>query len=614
MGTPFRSASAVLLVFFTCAIVACNPAADATCTCDLTVTGLEVSQAIQTTSNGIQLVSQRSTVVRATVGVTGSSSPVANVTGRLHVFVGSSEISPTSGLVPLGGSFTAPIAPQRANEADTLNFELAAPTGITASTNVTFRVDLSPAIGETNTTNNSLTTAALSFVDRTTPTLFFTRIDYTPAGAGLPDANLVKPGAGDAFVRAILPVNDADPNLYRKGLFPTLTYGEDADGDGRLAALGSDGSNLLALLAACRQLIVDNGLGATNNTFLYGWIAGNPIDGNGLGQIIGFNAFGNTDPVRGQRSYAHELTHNFGLDHITRNLDQVGWDVGGRLISNWTGNGVTNRVKPTTFFDVQVAGQVTNVALIDTINYNFLLASPVLASTDQLVASINGGPFFQVREPSERVAVIQGVLDESGKELLRLQPVFRFPWPSEASFEQRQGAFIVEVIDDAGNVTRVPFDGRVADDPSEVEEREVPGFFEVMVGVDPGRELNQVRIIEAATARELGTLERSEPPTIAVVTPTRGAQLGERTEVSWDLTDRDTPLEDIFVQIAYSPDGGVNWVPISVNVPGTIKTITFDSTQIPKSDRQGVLRLFAGDGLNTVFEDVDGLTASLGAF
>src|SRR5262249_20480205 len=262
--------------------------------------------------------------VRATLVDLDTSGPVPNVTGTLHVFVGGTEITPTAGLAPINAPFTVPVAPQRANENDTLNFELLAPSGISASTNVTFRVDVTPVPGETNTANNSLTTGALTFINRRTPSLFFTRINYTPSGLGLSPLADIQPGRGDAFVRGIYPVNDADPNLYRQGLFPTLTFSEDANGDNRLEALGSDGNHLISLLASCRQLIVNSGLVANDNTFLYGWIAGNPIDGNGLGQISGFNAFGNTQLTRYQRSFAHELTHNFGLDHNTRMLDQVG--------------------------------------------------------------------------------------------------------------------------------------------------------------------------------------------------------------------------------------------------------------------------------------------------
>jgi hypothetical protein len=599
----------VRLAVALCAVVlaasACQP--DASCTCDLTVSTIEVSQAIQTPTNSIQLVSQRSTVVRATIGISGATTPVAGVTGRLHVFVDGTEVTPTSGVTPLGGAFTAPVSPQRANEADTLNFELMAPTSVTASTNVTFQVDVTPASGETDVTNNSLTTPALTVVDRTTPSLFYTAIDYVPAGAGVPSASLIAPGAGDAFVRGILPVNDGDPNLYRQGLFPSLAYGGDANGDGILDGGGQDGDDLLALLASCRQLIVDSGLGASNNTFLYGWIAGNPISGNGLAEVGGFNAFGNTDLTRGQRSYAHELTHNFGLVHISNTLDEVGWDVGGRLINNWTGNGVTDRLKPTTFFDVQRAGRLTNEAWIYTVSYNQLLASPILATAPGMVAATGNSILFQRQDPVERVAVIQGVLDPEGGRLVRLEPVLRFPWASEPSLPEDDGAFIAEVTDDAGNVSETAFNGLVADDPDEREEQERPGFFEVMVAVDPGREIVRVRIIERVSGRELGGFEKSEPPSLQIVAPGEGDQLGERTEVAWDVSDPDTPLEEIFLQIAYSPNGGDSWVPIGVDIPGTVNSLPFDSTQIQKSDGRGVLRVFVSDGLTTIFKDVTGL-------
>lgn len=588
-------------------VIACAP--DASCSCDLTVTAVEVTQAIQTPANAIQLVAQRSTAVRAFVSITGATAPVVNVTGRLHVIVNGTEVTPSAGVAPLGLGFTAPLSPQRGNEGDTLNFELAAPTGITASSNVVFRVDLNPATGETNTANNSFSTPAFAVVPRTTPSLFYTAIDYTPAGASLPSASLIARGSGDLFVRGILPVNDGDPNLYRQGLFPSLTYGQDADGDGRLNALGTDGNNLISFLASCRQLIVNNGLGANSNTFLYGWLAGNPIDGNGLGEITGFNAFGNTDLTRGQRSYAHELTHNFGLDHNTRNLDEVGWDVGGRLIGNWSGNNVAGRLKPTTMFDIQAAGRLTNEAFVDTTTYNFLLASPILASREVLLAGLNPQAFLQI-EPRAEVAVIQGIIDPTGSKLLQLKPVFRFPWASEPTNPEQRGAFIAEVVDEQGQTSQIQFDARVADDPDKREEEEGFGFFEVMVPVTPGVAIRSVRILVASVGQELGAFQLSEPPQLRVVNPSPGAQLGDRTEVAWELSDADTPLDQIFLQIAYSPDGGATWVPIAVDIPGTLKSVTFDSTQIQKSDGKGIIRVFAGDGLNTVSADVTELSAT----
>jgi hypothetical protein len=572
---------------------------------DLTVTNVEVTQAIQTPTNTIQLVAQRSTAVRATIGVTDSAGPVAGVTGRLHVFVNGAEITPVAGVPPINAPMTAPLAPQRANENDTLNFELLAPTGIPASSDVDFRVDITPVAGESNTGNNSGSANNLTFVDRTTPLLFFTRINYTPSGLGLPADALIQPGVGDAFVQGILPVNDADPNLYRQGLFPSLTFTEDANGDGRLDALGSDGNDLLSLLASCRQLIVDNNMGASDRIFLYGWLAGNPIDGNGLGQVGGRNAFGNGDPIRHQRSYAHELTHNFGFNHINDMIDQVGWDVGARLPNNPAGNNTTGRVKPTTLFDIQVAGLFTAQAWVETAKYNSLLSNPTLTMSPD------------ARDFSARVLVIQGIFDPTGTELRQLKPVFRYPWLSRPTvppppveietLQVNEELFTAQVIDVSENVISVPFNPRVADDPDQVEEEEKPGFFEVMIPLS--NEVASLDIFNISGVR-VGGFVRSLPPTIRIVSPRPGATIDRETRVVWEAKDPDTPMNQLLFQVAYSPDNGRSFVPVAVDQTGN-KAI-FDATQVAPSRRTGLIRVFVSDGLNTSFADVAELSTKRG--
>jgi hypothetical protein len=569
---------------------------------DLSVTGVEVTQATQTTTNSIKLVALRSTAVRATLGVAGSASAVASVTGRLHVFVNGAEITPAAGVAPINAPFTAPLSPQRANENDTLNFELVAPvSGLTATADADFRVDVTPVAGETNTGNNSGAANNLTVIAGTDPSLFFTRINYTPSGLGLPSNAFIQSGVGDAFVRGILPVNDGDPNLYRQGLFPSLTYSEDADGDGRLNALGADGNDLISLLASCRQLIVNAGLGANSTTFLFGWLAGNPIDGNGLGQTPGNNAFGNTDPIRGQRSYAHELTHNFGFNHITTTINQVGWDVGARLPNNPAGNNTSGRVKPTTLFDVQVAGQLTNQAWVDTSKYTTLETNTALG--------FSGGGSPDVRKKSRKlVAVIQGIFDRSGKKLLLLKPVFRYPWLSQPTPSQREGQYVAVVRTSVGT-QKVAFQPRLQDDP----EREVGafGFFEVMVPAQGV--ISDVRISDLAGRQTFGRLVRSKlPPRITIVSPRRKAKLSAKTRVVWKVSDSDTSVQRLMYQVAYSPDGGRTFVPVGVDLKA--RQLVFDSRQIQKSAGRGLIRVFVSDGLNTAFADVGGLSTTAARF
>jgi hypothetical protein len=565
---------------------------------DLTVTNVEVTQAIQTTTNSIQLVAQRSTAVRATVVNADASGPVSGVSGTLHIFVDGTEITPVGGVPPINAPFTVPVAAQRANENDTLNFEVPAPSGITASTNVTFRVDVTPVPGETNTTNNSLTTSPLNVVNRTTPTLYFTRVNFAASGLGLPALSDVQPGVGDAFVRGIYPVNDSDPTLYRQGLFPTLPFTEDGNGNGVLD-ISPEGNDLLSLLASCRQLIVNNGLGANNTTFLYGWIAGNPINGNGWSNSPGFVGFGNTQQTRHQRTYAHELGHQFGLGHNSRTLDQVGWDVGARLPNNPAGNNTSGRVKSTTLNDVMVPAQMTNAAWVDTITYNFLLGSSILSDAP------DAG-----EKPRDRVLVIQGIFDPEGKELIYLKPVFRFPWLSQPTSRRQDGRFAVEVTDIAGNITRVRFDPRLSEDADVAPKEEtLPyGFFELMVAVPTERDVASLRITTAGGWRDYAVVKPSKPPEITIVAPKEREQLGSKTTVAWKVEDPDTPTDQLLYQIAYSPNGGRSWVPVAVDIPGTSKSIIFDSTEIQKSKGEGVIRVFVSDGLNTAFADVSKLT------
>jgi hypothetical protein len=560
---------------------------------DLSVSGIEVTQATQTPTNSVLLVSRRSTAVRATLAVTGAPGPVPAVTGQLHVFVGSTEVTPTGGVAPLNAPFTAPLAPQRANENDTLNFELAAPTSITASSAVRFRVDVNPVPGEVDVANNTLTTPNLTVANRQAPRLFYTSINYTPSGLGLPAGNVIQGGTGDAFVRGILPVDDSTSTLYRQGLFPTLGYGEDANGDGRLEALGTDGNDLLTLLESCRQLIVNNGFGPSDRVFLYGWLAGNPIDGNGLASVGGRVAFGNTELIRGQRSYAHELTHNFGLNHNTRTLDQVGWDVGARLPNNPSGNNTTGRVKPTTFFDIQNAGRLTNEAWVDTITYNFLLSSTTLASAPD------------IKSFKARLAVVRGIFDPRGSRLRRLLPVFRYPWRSRPTSTGRKGRYRVQIVDTSGVRTQSAFNPLIADDPSRESERF--GAFEVMVPVSPAREIASLRIL-SPSGKAVATMKRSKAPRIAVLSPRRGAKLRRKVKIRWRTKDPDTQAARLLYQVAYSPDAGRTWVPLAVDVAGAKTAIGIRLGRVKESRGRGIIRVFVSDGLNTNFADAQQLT------
>lgn len=595
----------VLAGVTTCAVAATAPSALAV---DLSVASVEVTQGTQKPDNSIDLVALRSTAVRATIAVADSAAAVPSVTGVARVFRNGTEITPAGGVAPLA-ALTAPLAPDRGVETDTLNFELPASAldQLTATTNLDVRVDVTPVPGETNTANNTGAANDRTVVAGVNPKIFFTRIDFPPSGLGLPALAFVQSGTGDAVVKGIVPVNDRDSGLYQQGLFPSLTFTRDDDGDniitgGSGTAADAEGNALLTLLEQCRQLIVSNGLGALDTTFLHGWVGGNPLSGNGLAGVGGRTSYGNTDPVRGQRSYAHELTHNLGFDHISSTIDEVGWDVGARLPDNPAANNTTGRVKPTSLFDIQVAGLLTNQAWINTSKYTSLLGNTTLGfgTGDRAGGDVR-------RRLRSRVLVIQGTLDPTGRKVLRLEPVFRYPWLSQPTAPSATGDYVAEVVTSTGGVIRAPFSGAIRDDSP--NERDVFGSFSAMVAAPA--DVRSVRIRRRRGRDVLDAVRATkEAPRIAIVAPQRGSRLSRFVRVRWRASDADTDRRDLRFQVAYSRDDGRSFVPVGVGIAGS--SLRFDARQVRRARRTGLIRVFVSDGLNTSFADVRGLTNPVG--
>ncbi len=565
---------------------------------DVFVQGIEVTQGIQTAGQTVPLVAQRGTAVRATVGVANRGA-ATGVTGVLHVFVDGTEITPAAGLAPINASFTAFAPASRDVEAQTLNFELPSPSGLVGGTTATFRVDLTWNRPD-DPSNNSLA-VSLPIIAAKRPLIFGVPVNYTPGGAGAPATSLVGPGSGDLFLRATFPVDDGNTLMYRMALMPPLLFGGAPGQDRGTAGVidGSDGPLLMGLLGLAHATIVAVGFDENvRNTFVYGWVAGNPISGNGLGQTPGFLAFGNTAANRFQRTFAHEVGHNFGMGHNTRTVGDPGWDVGARLPGAPAGNGVpAGRIKSDTLSDIMVGGLLTNQAWIDPTSHGAILAA---------VAAPGGTTVLLPDTAAARPLVVQGVVDPTGRRLLHLWPALRSPWRRLPTPESVRAEFVAEVTDDRGAVTRRRFDAWVSDDDGKNGPPE-RGFFQVVVPVDPGREVARLRILRAGEAAPLGGFERTAPPAARLRAPVAGATLDERARLTWEVRDRDTRPSDLSITLAYSHDGGASWMPTAVGLSGSDTTVVVDTRHMARASGNGVLRLIVTDGLNTVTTDVGGL-------
>jgi hypothetical protein len=135
------------------------------------------------------------------------------------------------------------------------------------------------------------------------------------------------------------------------------------------------------------------------------------------------------------------------------------------------------------------------------------------------------------------------------------------------------------------------------------------GFFDVKVRVPTGLVATNVQIMAPGNPNPVGRLVRSSiKPVVQILSPANGAQLGASTLISFSVSDADSPTTNRQCQIVYSPNDGVTWFPVAVNLPGSVTFALFDSSQIVESSGQGRIRVIASDGLNTGYADVTGLT------
>lgn len=86
-------------------------------------------------------------------------------------------------------------------------------------------------------------------------------------------------------------------------------------------------------------------------------------------------------------------------------------------------------------------------------------------------------------------------------------------------------------------------------------------------------------------------------PTISIVAPTGGAISGETT-IAWDAQDDDG--DALQFALLYSPDEGVSWVPLALDLAGD--SVTVDSAWWAGGE-QARVRMVATDGFNTTLAD-----------
>ena len=523
---------------------------------------------------GSTLTAGKSAFVRTQIQFTGTLPANTVVDGLMRVFVDGVEI-PESPIYSFNGPIAPPDEPQLLNQNDTLNFVFLPPE----SDDVVLSVEVNPAgpgqVPETDFTNNVGSTPTLQFVCRRKPELVYVPIDYRPSGGGpnLPSESLIEPGVGDNFIQAVYPSGDWD---YFRSDPPSKLWTN---------SLNGTGSGLL------NSLLVDLQMMNPQPDFIYGWVPGSlPYNGQAIG-IPGKAGMGNTQAIRHQRTFAHEIGHLVGRGHINNRIVSVGVDVEHQL--NLT-QGLPV-IKPGTLNDIMVAGLLTNQAWVYSINYEFFHNHPVFQCSQPITT------------PSAAPNLLVAGLWNRNENTVELTDTVAFQGgiPSE-TVPLNQANLIVRVRLSGGDsqdfgllvntTTDSCADAGAGSSDSTVGETAIAGFVLVLPDAIVPSQVEEVRVIAAEQAEVMTTLTRSAAaPEVQLLSPLKAKLSGTEVRLDWSVRDADG--DAVHHYLRYSPDGE-RLIPLAAKLVGTSYRVDLDELPALRSDK-GYFELLSSDGLHT---------------
>ncbi|MGI9539954.1 MAG: hypothetical protein ACR2N6_07385 [Miltoncostaeaceae bacterium] len=534
---------------------------------DVAVGEIHVTQGTQTTSasengaNSLPLIANRRTTVRVVLDADGA----ATVSGRVHVSVDGQQVTPSTGVPALNEPY--PVGTPDLNDPDgALVFELPGTSrvspaeGENVSDDVDVRVEVAVPGGDDQPANNVGAVDDLRVERRVPPEIFYVPVRYTPAGSKLPANSLIRPGVGDAAIRAMLPVDDSCPRcVYNRGsgVFPFDFSVNDNDTIDGLFVPGStstinEGSELLTELLALREtLVFPGGDGPTQATQIHGWLHPDVINGNlGKAQLGGPVSYSSTKDVDTyQQTVAHEIGHTLNRNHFTDGTIQppgtLGWDAGGRLRGNPFGNGVADRFwGPSTRPLLHPNAAPTDNAWNAPDDWDAMRAFQQLgtgprcprrpAGSTSVIGHLDaatGLQFFRADTPLSQVR--RNVHDATLRNGFQLdfvpclhsnvQRAVAIAWVTYASLAAGSG----QVENQRPIVRRLPVDGRIINTPDPDAKQHLRGDRTLSLGPFAleipgirGRRVESIRITDASGRRTLARLDRSRrAPEVDIVRP-----------------------------------------------------------------------------------------------
>ncbi len=602
---------------------------------DLEVTGMEVTQGIQSPAQDVPLVAAKPTYVRVYARkLTGPRA--GNVSAKIDVWRGAAYLG---ALRPLQGNLPFPLpgdynASDRRRPDHSWIFQL--PDEWTGAGGLRLRVVVNPdrLSGETNTANNA-TERTVSFLDKAPVCTVFIRVRTANTAA------LFTPNHWFAIHMAerLLPT----PDLW--------TYSQSSDIAEMEARFGippwkygpyeiEDDSWKMIMSLWWRDQLSDDPDecdDANSRTHYIGIVDPNESGNNGSGRLGGDQLWIRLPPTDFSKDWrtdraptlAHELGHNYGRRHVNcpeGDPDDVGGydypvcqidhdDTLGRhygfTFDNTTGK--FEVILPTTVGDLMSYAHKLNPAKsrwTSDFSWRGLLNE---------VPNREYGAQAQAAAPAlaaaGEVILISGSIDPTQPDHSSLSHAWVFPTGavSQAMLRkwQRAAAPTMANIRAAGamadyHLRLLDADGNVLDDRAVTpfEDRDDAGNSQVfgLTFPAPATPPSSIKLLDGDIV--LASLQAgTNPPTLQILQPAGGETIDQDMTLSWTASDPDASDRLLFT-VQYSPNSGATWRTVLSDYPnlGATDTVTVnlkDLSGIPASTTGGLLRVAVSDGLHT---------------
>ena len=512
---------------------------------DLTVSRLEVNQAIQNDANSIPLIAFKRTVVRAYVGLSASM-PIGSVTGELRGYRGSTLLGTVAPFNP-GGRITV-IQPHDWRQINhTLNFEV--PFGwLTGDVLLQVEVNTDRAAPENNYGNNAASFSA-HFEDGGDLRIAWLPIHYVTPGYTGPQDPSARIAKGQAWLVATYPVSHTRVKYYP---WPGITWGGDVN-------FGTGGIKLLNYLNRLLQL----SQASPRPDHVYGWLPTGVFWGNGLAWYPGQTAFGNDTDGRWRRTLTHEIGHNRNIGHWDATIRYHGFDVAAR------------EVREDTRLDFMVPGRLENEAWIAPELYTYLHGKIATAAAQDVAPA---------QAAAAEYLLASGLINQDGTASF---DVFYRQTQADPLDNPPDGTAYCLELYDAGStkLSSQCFDVSYGFGDSTAPMTAAP--FALTVPFPPAA--RQIVLKHGAATVAARTVS-NHAPVVAASLPTGD---GVKT-LNWAAVDEDNDI--LSYSVLYSADNKQNWFAVATDLTAT--TYSLDTAQLP-GGTAAYVRVLASDGVNT---------------